>query len=137
MSARALAVRGVITDSNARGADRMPDVHSMFGGTGLPLASLAGAMSKTASSDTAAAQSVFSATCRPGQILAKVSGRNARRCAVYTPPTKAERNSAGIEDRRVELVCAVRVHPEEALRLVFVGIRVRLGIVQHRPRRDF
>jgi hypothetical protein len=70
MSARARAVRGVITESNARGADRMPDVHSTFGGTGLPLASLAGAMSKTASSDTAAAQSVFSARCRPGQILA-------------------------------------------------------------------
>jgi hypothetical protein len=68
----------MITESKGRGADRTPDDHSTCGAAGLPLASFPGVMSNAASSDTTAAQSEFSAMCRPGQILRHVSQRNAR-----------------------------------------------------------
>jgi hypothetical protein len=69
MSSTADEERGVMEQSNGIGADRMPDDHSTLTGTGFPLSSTGGLMSNVASSETIAAQSVFSAMCRPGQML--------------------------------------------------------------------
>jgi hypothetical protein len=79
MSSTADEERGVMEQSNGIGAERMPDDHSTLTGTGFPLSSTGGLMSNVASNETIAAQSVFSAMCRPGQMLKRETSALDRR----------------------------------------------------------